>query len=40
LPPTTTCTPCARIRCGAACSTPARSTPSMSPTTTASSGCR
>ena len=37
-PPTTTCTPCAKIRRAAACSTPARSTASTSRSTTASTG--
>jgi hypothetical protein len=40
LPPTTTCTPCAKIRRGADCCTRARSTASMCRTTTARAGCR
>ena len=38
LPPTTTCTPCARTRCAEGCSTPARSTAPTSRSTTARSG--
>ena len=37
---TTTCTPCAKIRCAAACSTPARSTASTSRSTTARTGMK